>query len=114
MPRDGEPYLIFATAGKCRCSPRSSRFKSGSPIRTSFTKALASADLDGNGTPDLVAGYSYGGTGIITIHRGNRDAYAPADDSVSFGFQQGYNPASFVPEAEVYPSPFPLIDDREF
>src|SRR4051812_24739677 len=42
-------------------------------------RALASADLDGNGTPDVVAGYALGTTGLVTIQRGNPDAYAPKD-----------------------------------
>src|SRR5215470_15580667 len=55
-------------------------------------RALASADLDGNGTPDVVAGYAYAGAGIVTIQRGNPDAFAPADESVFGRLQQGYNP----------------------
>ena len=39
-------------------------------------RSLSSGDLDANGTPDVVAGYGYNGTGIITIQRGNPDAYA--------------------------------------
>src|SRR5689334_20266352 len=68
-------------------------------------RALASADFDGNGTPDVVAGYSYNGTGIITLQRGNPDAFAPADDSVFVRMQQGYNPDSLLPNADVYSVP---------
>ncbi len=70
-------------------------------------RALASADLDGNGTPDLVVGYDIGGTGIIAIQRGNPDAFAPTDDSVFVRLQQGYNPASLLPDTEVYQVPVP-------
>jgi hypothetical protein len=45
-------------------------------------RVLASGDLDGNATPDVVAGYTYGGTGIVTIQRGNPAAFAPTDQSV--------------------------------
>ena len=66
-------------------------------------RSLVSADLDGNGTPDVVTGYANGGTGVITIQHGNPDAFAPADDSVFVRVQQGYDPPSLLPDAEVYP-----------
>ncbi len=68
-------------------------------------RALASADFDRNGTPDVVAGYAYNGAGIITLQRGNPDAFAPADDSVFVRMQQGYNPDSLLPGADVYSVP---------
>src|ERR1041385_8208244 len=68
-------------------------------------RSLASADFDRNGTPDVVAGYSYNGGGIITLQRGNPDAFAPADDSVLVRMQQGYNPDSLLPGADVYSVP---------
>ncbi len=71
-------------------------------------RALASADIDHNGTPDVVAGYSFNGAGMITLHRGNPDAFAPADDSVFERLQQGYNPDSLLPVADVYPVPVPV------
>src|ERR1043165_2695054 len=45
-------------------------------------RSLASADFDRNGIPDVVAGYSYNGGGIITLQHGNPDAFAPTDESV--------------------------------
>src|ERR1051325_4706917 len=68
-------------------------------------RALASADFDHNGTPDVVAGYGFNGGGIITLQRGNPDAFAPADDSVFVRMQQGYNPESLLPGADVYSVP---------
>jgi Domain of unknown function (DUF4214) len=68
-------------------------------------RALASADLDHNGTPDVVAGYAYNGTGILTVQRGNTDAFAPDDDSVFVRMQAGYNPDSLVPTADTYQLP---------
>src|SRR5262245_15292253 len=67
--------------------------------------ALAGGDFDGNGTPDVVAGYGFNGAGIITLQRGNPDAFAPADDSVFVRMQQGYNPDSLLPDADVYQVP---------
>src|SRR5688572_13387723 len=68
-------------------------------------RALASADFDLNGTPDVVAGYGFSGAGLITVHRGNPDAFAPVDDSVFVRMQQGYNPESLLPVADVYAVP---------
>ncbi|HJY30558.1 MAG TPA: hypothetical protein VJ306_21170, partial [Pyrinomonadaceae bacterium] len=68
-------------------------------------RALASADFDRNGTPDVVAGYGFNGAGIITVQRGNPDAFAPANDSVLVRIQQGYNPDSLLPGADVYSVP---------
>src|SRR6185369_14620800 len=68
-------------------------------------RSLASADFDRNGTPDVVAGYSFNGAGMIAIQRGNPDAFAPTSDSVLVRMQQGYNPESLLPVADVYPVP---------
>src|SRR5690242_11342100 len=46
------------------------------------SRSLASADFDGNGTPDVVAGYDDHGAGVITLQHGNPDAFAPSDPSV--------------------------------
>jgi hypothetical protein len=70
-------------------------------------RTMASADIDGNGTPDLVAGYTYGGIGIVTIQRGNPEAFAPKDESVYLRMHQGYNPDSLVPTAQTYQVPEP-------
>src|SRR3712207_3667923 len=43
-------------------------------------RALARADLDGDGAPDLVTGYAAHGAGIVTVQRGNPDAFAPKRD----------------------------------
>ncbi|HEX5602027.1 MAG TPA: hypothetical protein VFX63_05725, partial [Pyrinomonadaceae bacterium] len=65
-------------------------------------RALASADFARNGIPAVVAGYSFNGEGIITVQHGNPDAFAPKDDSVFVRMQQGYNPPSLLPSADVY------------
>ncbi|HEX5832768.1 MAG TPA: hypothetical protein VFY34_02890, partial [Pyrinomonadaceae bacterium] len=68
-------------------------------------RALASADFDRNGTPDVVAGYRFNGAGIITMQRGNPDAFAPTSDSVFVRMQQGYNPDSLLPGSDAYSVP---------
>ena len=71
-------------------------------------RSLAAADLDRNATPDLIAGYAWNGAGILTVQRGNPDAFAPTDQSVYARMQQGYNPDSLLPDAEVYQVPEPV------
>jgi len=68
-------------------------------------RTLASADLDGDATPDLLAGYAYGGTGIVTIQRGNPEAFAPKDESVYQRMHDGYNPNSLLPIGETFQVP---------
>ncbi|HJT65247.1 MAG TPA: Ig-like domain-containing protein [Pyrinomonadaceae bacterium] len=70
-------------------------------------RALAAGDLDANAVPDVVAGYRYGGTGIVTIQRGNPEAYAPRDKSVYERMQNGYNPDALLPEVETITTPEP-------
>ena len=67
--------------------------------------ALASADFDHDGTPDVVAAYAVGDSGMIVVQHGNPDAFAPKDDSVFERLQQGYDPEPLLPTAEVYAVP---------
>jgi hypothetical protein len=68
-------------------------------------RSLASIDLDRDGTPDVLAGYAYNGAGILTLQRGNPDAFAPKSDDVFARLNQGYNPESLLPAADVIQIP---------
>ena len=70
-------------------------------------RGLASADLDRDGAPDLVAAYAYNGTGIVTVQRGNPDAFAPQDPSVFERMQNGFNPDPLLPSADTFATPEP-------
>ncbi|HKA18417.1 MAG TPA: C25 family cysteine peptidase [Blastocatellia bacterium] len=65
-------------------------------------RTLASADLDRDGAPDLIAGYALDGKGVVTVQRGNPEAFAPKDESIYVRMQQGYNPDSLSPVADTY------------
>jgi hypothetical protein len=68
-------------------------------------RAMASIVLAGDAIPDLIAGYSWNGMGIVTVQHGNPDAFAPKHNSVFARMQQGYNPDSLLPGADTYQVP---------
>src|SRR5690242_8970886 len=68
-------------------------------------RSLSTADLNGDGAPDVVAGYDYNGSGIITVQFGNTDAFAPTDDSVFERMHNGYDPDALLPTVETYVVP---------
>ena len=69
--------------------------------------ALAAADFDADGAMDVVAGYSVAGRGVLTLLRGNQDAYAPRDQRLYKKAMQGTVPAVFLPTARVFSVPEP-------
>ncbi len=73
---------------------------SGSSVPDSHARptALASADFDEDGMPDLASGYAAAdGTGIVTIHRGNANALWP--------YGKAADPPAFLPDARVFALP---------
>jgi hypothetical protein len=102
----GKPYLNFADGRSMKVEYRGdSALTSALQNGSAQARSLAAADFDLNGTPDVVAGYAFNGAGMITVQRGNPDAFAPADDSVFVRMQQGYNPDSLLSNADVYALP---------
>jgi uncharacterized repeat protein (TIGR01451 family) len=67
--------------------------------------ALASADLDGDGVEDLIAGYATGNGGVLVIHRGNLDAFAPQSQASWQAIGEGRFPSPFLPQAKVIELP---------
>lgn len=64
-------------------------------------RALASADFDEDGVPDLAVGYANSnGGGILIIHRGNIDSLYPYGDALRNG-----QPPAFLPDARVVALP---------
>ncbi len=49
----------------------------GAELVATSPLALASADFDEDGTPDLIGGYSNGGVGFVSFYRGNVEALYP-------------------------------------
>ena len=67
--------------------------------------SLASDDLNNDGAPDVIAGYSANGRGVITIYSGNIDAFAPTSAAVYQAIQSGRIPASFDSTVQVLDVP---------
>jgi hypothetical protein len=67
--------------------------------------SMAAADLDADGFQDLVVGYSAGGGGFISVHRGNIDAFAPQSDESFQAIGRGEFPSPFQLEAQTFAVP---------
>ncbi|HKV94335.1 MAG TPA: hypothetical protein VJW20_17435 [Candidatus Angelobacter sp.] len=63
--------------------------------------SLLTADVDEDGTPDLLVGYS----GYLGIQRGNVDAFAPQSDASFQAITHGQFPAPFLPQQAVLNTP---------
>ena len=98
----GKPYLNFQDGRSMKAIYRGdSALASALQTGAAQARSLASADLDGNGIQDVLAGYAINGAGMITVQRGNPDAFAPTDDSVFVRMQQGYDPPSLLQGADI-------------
>lgn len=68
--------------------------------------ALASADFDEDGVPDLISGYSHSSTGIITCMRGNVDSIYPNSPEANKRKIAGeFTDAPFLSPARVFALP---------
>ncbi len=77
------------------------RFRAGDLAPTT----LVSADVNADGFPDLISGFSSNGVGVITIHHGSRQAFSPDDPAVLAGISKGQFPASFESQARAFDVP---------
>ncbi len=67
--------------------------------------SMASADFDVDGIADVAVGFSSQGGGLIAIHRGNLDAYAPQSAASFQAIASGNAPSPYLPEARVVELP---------
>jgi len=85
----GNPYFHFRDGQEMHLSYRGEQTLTAAlSSGQAQPRSLAAIDLDRDGTPDVVAGYAYNGAGLVTIQRGNPDAFAPKDQSVFARLQQ--------------------------
>src|SRR6266404_1088319 len=66
---------------------------------------LATADLNLDSAPDLITGYSFGQRGVVTVQRGNVDAFAPKKQEIFDNAAKGILPPSFVSTSDVFDLP---------
>ncbi len=62
--------------------------------------SLAAADVDSDGYPDLFSGYATEKGGLLTIHRGNPEAWAPTLAMSHALIRAGQYPPGFLAEAQ--------------
>src|SRR4051812_47211184 len=65
------------------------------------SRALARTDLDADGAQDVVVGYAWRGAGLVTLQRGNTDAFAPDLQSAFARMQRGHEPDFMALDARV-------------
>ncbi|HET9300952.1 MAG TPA: hypothetical protein VFO11_13470 [Candidatus Polarisedimenticolaceae bacterium] len=112
----GKRLMAVGVLVCCALTPAVGLPLAGDEPRSASPRALASADLNADGAPDLVAGYAEGPTGIVTIRLGNTDAYAPRNDTVFERLQGGYDPPSLSPDVRrvAVPEPADLLQLGDF
>jgi hypothetical protein len=106
----GAPQAVSAQAGVARPGQNSAVTQPAPEQLLASGQAsplgLISADFDEDGVNDLAVGYSLpGGSGIIAIHRGNLDAFAPQSDASFQAIAHGQFPDPFLPDAQVFTVP---------
>jgi CSLREA domain-containing protein len=85
----------------------------GAPDMQSFLKqnaaeprALASADFDEDGVPDLICGYARGVRGLVTLHRGNVDSIHQNSPEAQRRKAEGtFSDSAFLSPALVFEAP---------
>ncbi|HEY3137633.1 MAG TPA: VCBS repeat-containing protein, partial [Blastocatellia bacterium] len=103
----GNPYINFEDGVELPAS------YTGTPEMQSLLKqnateprALASADFDEDGVPDLVCGYSREGGGIITLYLGNVDSIFPNSPEAQQRKAEGtFTDSAFLTPARVFEVP---------
>jgi uncharacterized repeat protein (TIGR01451 family) len=79
--------------------------KSVQAMKSAQPLALAEGDFDVDGVEDLVVGYASPNGGILALHRGNLDAFAPQSDASFHAIARGKFPSPFLPNAKLIELP---------
>jgi VCBS repeat protein len=103
----GNPYINFEDGIEISASYE------GAPEMQSLMKqdaaeprALASADFDEDGVPDLICGYARKGGGIVTLYRGNVDSiYQNSPEAQRRKAEGTFTDSAFLSPARVFEAP---------
>ena len=101
--RELESVYIDASADKVSLQSASARASvlPGQPKPLS----LASGDLNSDGYPDLLCGYSTTSGGMLTLHRGDPAAFAPVSRDVLRGIANNQFPDPFLKDSTIFELP---------
>jgi len=67
--------------------------------------AMASGDIDADGIDDLAVGYATSNGGVLVVHRGNLDAFAPQSQASFEAIGRGEFPPPFLSQAQAFVVP---------
>jgi hypothetical protein len=94
--RQGKPLVNLRNARTLAVEPSGPAEVVRALGSESTPTALAVGDFDADGAPDLVTGYRTANGGVVTLTRGNPDAFAPTDPTLFQKAIEGNVPATFV------------------
>jgi len=102
----GKPYINFSDGHDVLTGYGATSNGSAALQSPAKPLAMASADFDEDGVPDLVSGYSVSGGGILILHRGNVDSVYPNAPEAQQRRSTGvFTDAPFLSPAPVFDLP---------
>ncbi len=97
----GNPQMNLLDGHAVRTNYAAGSNSSPAQMQNAQPLALASADFDEDGVPDIVSGFTGGnGAGMVQLHRGNVNALWPYGAAILNG-----PPPEFLPDAKVFSVP---------
>ncbi len=103
----GNPYINFDDGIEIAASYEGAvQMQSLLKQNAAEPRALASADFDEDGVPDLICGYAREGGGIVTLYRGNVDSIYPNSPEAQRRKAEGtFTDSAFLSPARVFEAP---------